>query len=392
MIRRNPTFSRLKGSYLFPEIEKKKQAYLRAHPHAGLINLGIGDTSLPLPAVVAEKMAQTSYAMARAETYQGYGPSEGLVELRERIVKTFYDASFTLEEMFISDGSKSEMGRLQLLLGSGLTVGVQDPVYPVFVDANLLSGAEQIVLLPCLPENGFFPDLTLATQCDVIYFCSPHNPTGIASRYEQLEELVQFAGENGCLIIYDAAYASFISEGDFPRSIYEVSGAKEVAIEVGSFSKLAGFTGIRLGWTIVPKELKYAGGNSVLSDFRRLIHTVFNGPSRIAQAGGMAALTPEGMDAIEKNIATYLGNAALIKAGIEAMGASVYGGEASPYVWAYFEGKESWALFEELLEEFQMVSIPGSGFGPSGEGFVRLSSFCSRSEAEEVGKMCTANL
>ena len=387
MIRRNPTFSRLKGNYLFPEIEKRKQAYLCAHPDAQLINLGIGDTSLPLSAVVAEEMAQISYAMARDESYRGYGPSEGLEELRERILNTFYDASFTLDEVFISDGSKSEIGRLQLLLGSGLIVGVQDPVYPVFVDANVLSGADRIIYLPCLPENGFFPDLTLAVQCDVIYFCSPHNPTGIASHYEQLEELVHFSKANECLIIYDSAYASFVTNGDYPRSIYDIPGAREVAIEVGSFSKLAGFTGIRLGWTVVPKELKYDKGGAVLPDFRRLIHTVFNGPSRIAQAGGMAALTPEGMEAIEKNIADYLENAALIKEGIQAMGARVYGGEVSPYVWASFEGRGSWQLFEELLEKFHVVTIPGSGFGPSGEGFVRLSSFCLTAQAQAFGKI-----
>ena len=197
-----------------------------------------------------------------------------------------------------------------------------------------------------LPENGFFPDLTPAASCDVIYFCSPHNPTGEAASYDQLEQLVDFARENGCLIIYDSAYASFVAKGGFPRSIYELPGAKEVAIEVGSFSKLAGFTGIRLGWKIVPIELKYVDGGSILSDFRRLIHTVFNGPSRIAQAGGMAALTPEGLDGIGKNIATYLENASIIKESFERMGARVYGGGASPYVWAQFEGKKSWHLFD----------------------------------------------
>ncbi len=391
MIRRNPTFSKLKGSYLFPEIEKRKAAYLSSHPGAELLNFGIGDTTLPLPKVVAEAMARRALEMGGIDSYAGYGPSEGLLELRTSVVRAFYDASFTEEEVFISDGAKSEIGRLQLLLGQGLRVAVQDPVYPVFVDANILSGTRDMVLLPCLPENGFFPDLKPAVGCDVIYFCSPHNPTGVACSFEQLETLVSFAKENGLLIIYDSAYASFVSQGGFPRSIYEVPGAKEVAIEVGSFSKLAGFTGVRLGWTVVPKELQYVDGGAILPDFRRLIHTVFNGPSRISQEGGLAALTREGMQGIEKNITTYLENASLIKRGMEAMGAKVYGGKASPYVWALFEGRRSWDLFEELLNDFQMVTIPGRGFGPSGEGFVRLSSFCMREDALKIGRIILNN-
>lgn len=384
MIRRNEAFSQLKGSYLFPEIEKRKQAYLARHPRAQLINLGIGDTSLPLPSVVAEAMARAAHSMGSYEGYRGYGPSEGLEELRAAVSQVFYGGSFGVDEVFISDGAKSDIARLQLLFGRGLSVAVQDPVYPVFVEASILSGAREIVLLPCLPENDFFPDLTPASQCDVIYFCSPHNPTGVASTEAQLKDLVAFAAKNRVLIIYDSAYASFISGRDLPRSIYEVPGAKEVAIEVGSFSKVAGFTGVRLGWIVVPKELKYAEGGAVLPDFRRLIHTIFNGPSRIAQMGGLAVLTPQGMEGVAKNRDLYLENAAIIKGSFEAFGARVYGGVVSPYVWSYFAGRLSWDLFNEFLEELGIVTIPGSGFGASGEGFIRLSSFCPSESALEV--------
>ncbi len=387
MIRRNQTFARLEGSYLFPEIERRKEAFRATHPEAELINLGIGDASLPVPAVVAEAMAQKSLEMALPESFSGYGPSEGLKELRKRIAHIFYRDDFSLDEVFVSDGSKSEMCRLQALLGVGLKVGVQNPVYPVFVDSSIIFDAKEIVSLPCLPENNFFPELRQAAGCDLIYFCSPNNPTGVVYSKEHLEELVAFAIENRVLIIYDAAYSPFIQQGEHPRSIYEIEGAKEVAIEVCSYSKLAGFTGIRLGWTIVPKELRYADGGPILPDWRRIVQTLFNGASRISQAGGLAALTTEGLQGIEENIAIYLESARILKEALVAQGISVFGGDSSPYIWAHFPGKTSWDLFEEFLEELHIVTIPGSGFGTSGEGFVRLSAFCSYSDAVKAAEV-----
>lgn len=390
MIRRNPTFSRLQGSYLFPEIEKRKAAYLANHPEADLLNFGIGDATLPLPQVVVDAMERKVQEMASREGFAGYGPAIGLDALRQKIAEVVYGGSIAYEEIVISDGILSDIGRLQPLFGAGKRVAVQDPSYPAYVDASVIGGASEILYLPSLPENGFFPDLKGAEGCDVLYFCSPNNPTGVACTYEQLEELVAFAKREGCLIVFDAAYAAFIRKGEAPTSIYDIPGARAVAIELGSFSKMAGFTGIRLGWSVVPRELRYAEGGSLLEDWQRLVATFFNGASRISQAGGMAVLTPEGLQAARKSVDYYLENARYLKEAMAAMGAQVYGGELAPYVWARFEGRRSWDLFEELLHAFHMVTIPGSGFGPTGEGFVRLSSFCTRQEAERMGKQFMA--
>ncbi len=387
MISRHKPFEVLKTNYLFSEIERRERLFLKSHPQVKLLNMGIGDASLPIPKCVAEAMARKALEMAEPSGFRGYGPSEGLEELRSALSTSYYKNRVVCEEIFVSDGANSELCRLLALFGRGRKVALQDPAYPVYAEGSLLFEAAGITPLPCTPENRFFPDLSIARGCDLLFFCSPNNPTGVAYTKEQLQELVAFAHANNQILLYDVAYAPFVRQSSLPRSIYEIDGAKEVAIEVGSFSKLVGFTGIRLGWTVVPKELKYKDGGSVLSDYRRLMHTLFNGASRIVQAGGVAALSKEGVQATDELIDHYLGNALLIKKGLGKMGAALYGGEAAPYVWARFPKGTSWELFDALLHQRGIVSIPGSGFGACGEGFLRFSAFCSRADAKRLVAM-----
>lgn len=295
----------------------------------------------------------------------------------------------------MSDGSKCDIGRLQMMFGNQVTSAVQDPSYPVYVDTSVMMGQtklmddaskqyEGIVYMKCGPENGFFPDLDSAERADVVYFCSPNNPTGAAATKEQLTKLVAWAKERGSIIVFDAAYAPFIRSKDVPKSIYEIPGAEEVAIEVNSLSKYAGFTGVRLGWTIVPKALKFADGTPVANDYNRVMCTAFNGASNIVQAGALAALEPAGLAEIEKLIDYYMGNAKILKDTMLDLGFKVHGGDDAPYVFVDLEGKSSWDMFSELLETAEVVTIPGAGFGPGGEGFLRLSAFAPRDACEEA--------
>ena len=313
MIRRNQNFVKLPGSYLFPQINQRKKEFLAKNPDAALISLGIGDTTEPLPAVISNALAEAANRLGTKEGYNGYGAEQGREDLRSRIAEAIYKGKVQPDEVFISDGAKCDIGRLQLLFGHGISIAVQDPAYPVYVEGSILHGVETVFFLPCRPENGFFPDLSKTPRTDLIYFCSPNNPTGAVATREQLEELIAFAKENRSLIIFDAAYANYIQDPDLPRSIYEIDGAQEVAIETSSFSKLAGFTGVRLGWTIIPHALKYEDGSSVRADWNRLTTTIFNGASNIAQHGGLAVLAEEGSREIEQIINYYLENARLIK-------------------------------------------------------------------------------
>ncbi len=299
--------------------------------------------------------------------------------------------------MFVSDGSKCDIGRLQMMFGSGTTTAVQDPSYPVYVDTSVIMGQtgqmddgkkqyEGIVYMPCNPSNDFFPDLKSTPRADVIYFCSPNNPTGAAATRAQLQQLVDWANANGSIIVFDAAYAPFIKSDDVPKSILEIPGARTCAIEVNSFSKYAGFTGVRLGWTVIPKELTFADGSPVAADFNRIMTTAFNGASNIVQQGALAALDPEGLKEIAKLIDYYMGNAAMLRSTMEEIGLKVHGGTNAPYVFVDLEGKSSWDMFSKILEEAQVVTIPGAGFGPGGEGFLRLSAFAPRDACEEACK------
>ena len=331
------------------------------------------------------------------EGYSGY-QDEGLLALREKISSVFYGGQFSAGEVFISDGAKCDIGRLQLLFGAGTPAAVQDPSYPVYVDGSVFTGAagawagsgyNGITYMPCTAENDYFPDLSQLPPNCLIYFCSPNNPTGAVANRSQLETLVNTAQKNGSIIIFDAAYSVYIRDSELSKSIFEIEGARTCAIEVNSFSKSAGFTGVRLGWTVVPKELKYAGGESVNSDWARITSTVFNGASNIAQAGGLAALDDEGQKEIRALCDFYLGNAKLIRAALGKLGVSCVGGDNSPYIWARFpghgtEGRDSWEVFSEILEKCQIVTTPGSGFGPAGQSFIRFSAFGHRADVEEA--------
>jgi len=297
--------------------------------------------------------------------------------------------------VFVSDGAKCDIARLQLMLGAQVVTAVQDPSYPVYVDTAVMMGQtgevdpatsqfNNIVYMPCNPANGWFPDLASLPHADVIHFCSPNNPTGACATREQLTQLVEHALAKGSIIIFDAAYAPFIRTEGTPKSIYEIPGAEKCAIEVNSFSKYAGFTGVRLGWTIVPDGLTYADGSKVRDDYNRVMSTAFNGASNIVQGGGMACLDPEGLAEIQALISYYLENAQILKQCAEDCGFEVHGGENAPYVFVDLKGASSWDMFSKILSEAQVVTIPGAGFGPGGEGFLRLSAFASRANCIEA--------
>lgn len=393
MVARNSGLSNLKAGYLFPEIGRRRRAFAAAHPEAKIISLGIGNTTEPLTPHIDAGLVAGAKSLGTASGYSGYGDEQGLTSLRERIATVFYGGRIAAEEVFVSDGAKCDIGRLQLLFGRDTAVAVQDPSYPVYVDGSVLVGAAGawqesgyagICYLPCHAGNGYFPDLSRLPAGGLVYFCSPNNPTGAVADRAQLAALVAAARRCGAIIIYDAAYAEYIRDPALPKSIFEIDGARECAIEVNSFSKPIGFTGVRLGWTVVPKGLAYAGGESVWSDWNRICTTVFNGASNIAQLGGLAALEPAGLAEMRGLTDFYLGNAALIGAALRKLGISCIGGDNAPYLWAHFPGRSSWDVFTEILEKCHVVTTPGSGFGPAGEGFVRFSAFGHRTDVEEA--------
>lgn len=398
MISRNPNIARLRAGYLFPEIARRRREFAASHPEdparpeTRIISLGVGNTTEPVLPVTCAGLVEGARRLAAAETYTGY-TDEGLVELREGISNAFYKGAFSPDEVFVSDGAKCDIGRLQLLFGAGTRAAVQDPSYPVYVDGSVLAGAAGdwtgagyggITYLPCTPDNSYFPDLSLLPSGSLFYFCSPNNPTGATADRDRLAALVETALKKKCLVVFDAAYAEYITDPALPKTIFEIDGAAECAIEVNSFSKPAGFTGVRLGWTVVPKALKYSGGESVNADWARVMGTVFNGASNIAQAGGIAALSPEGRKEIRELCGFYLGNAKLIRAALDKLGISSTGGDNSPYIWARFPGEDSWDVFERILERCRIVTTPGSGFGPSGQSFIRFSAFGHRAGIEEA--------
>jgi len=392
MIQRNPCVANLKAGYLFPEIAKRRREYAGAHPGAKIISLGVGNTTEPILPHVNNGLVEGAKRLGTLEGYSGY-QDEGLQSLREKISAVFYGGKFNANEIFISDGAKCDIGRLQLLFGKSTPVAVQDPSYPVYVDGSVLVGAaggaadsgyKGIVYLPCTAANGFFPDLSRLPSKSLLYFCSPNNPTGAVADREQLTALVKTCLEKSSLVVFDAAYSEYVRDPKLPKSIYEIEGSRQCAIEVNSFSKTAGFTGVRLGWTVVPAELKYEGGESVNADWSRVCSTIFNGASNIAQAGGLAALDDEGLKEIRGLTDFYLGNAKLIREALKSLGIESVGGDNSPYIWAYFPGKDSWEVFSQILEKCQVVTTPGAGFGPAGNGYIRFSAFGHRADVEEA--------
>lgn len=380
MTQRNENLKLLSPNYLFPEINRRKQLFLQQFPHASLISLGIGDTTEPLPLPISEGLAAVAHQLGTREGYSGYGPEQGYIDLRVRIAARIYHDQVSADDIFISDGAKCDIGRLQQLFGSQLTIAVQDPAYPVYVDGSLIQGVKQIFYLACTPENNFWPDWERAPRTDLIYICSPNNPTGTVATRKQLEELVALARKNRSIIIFDAAYGNYVKDPSLPCSIFQIEGADEVAIEVNSFSKLAGFTGVRLSWTVVKEALRYDDGASVKADWKRVMSTIFNGASNISQAGGLAVLSDKGLEEIKKLTSFYLENAALIKEVLVSKGWQVFGGDHAPFLWVRFLGRDSWDVFQELLSKTHIISTPGSGFGRAGNGFIRFSAFGHRDQ------------
>lgn len=394
-VQRNSNFAKLQAGYLFPEIARRRNAYLAENPDANIISLGIGDTTQPIPDHILTGLIGSAESLGKKESYSGYGAEQGRGELREKIASVLYEGRIKPEEVFVSDGAKCDIARLQMMFGSEVVTAVQDPSYPVYVDTAVMMGQtgtmdkevsqfDNIVYMACKPENDFFPDLASLPPADVIYFCSPNNPTGAVATREQLTALVEHANSKGSIIVFDAAYAPFIRNKDIPKSIYEIPGAETCAIEVNSFSKYAGFTGVRLGWTVVPNALKFADGHPVRDDYNRVMTTAFNGASNVVQGGGLQCLDPEGMAEIQTLIEYYLENAKILREAVTACGFESYGGVDSPYVYVDLKGASSWETFSKILETAQVVTIPGAGFGPGGEGFLRLSAFASRENCIEA--------
>lgn len=385
----NPNYEKIAAGYLFPEIARRTRAFLDANPSAEVMKLGIGNTTEPLQPSVIGGLREGVMRLSSVETYTGYGDdSLGEPELREAIAKRYaaYGAQIDPDEVCVSDGAKSDSANIQSIFGVDNIVAVQDPAYPVYVDSNVIAGRtglaidgqyEGLVYMPCTEENFFFPELP-ENKVDLIYLCSPNNPTGTVATHKQLKKFIDYAREHQAVIIFDAAYAAFISDDSLPRSIYEVEGAKECAIEVNSFSKEAGFTGVRLGWTIVPHDLvcEDAEPRKLHRLWSRRQNTMFNGASNIVQHGGLAALSEDGQAECRRTIEYYMRNAKMIRKGVESVGITAYGGINAPYIWMKCpNGMSSWEFFDKLLSEAHVVGTPGSGFGPSGEGFFRLSAF-----------------
>lgn len=394
---RNANLAKLQAGYLFPEIGRRRRAYLEENPGADIISLGIGDTTQPIPDHICSGLREGAAKLGTQEGYSGYGAEQGMGQLRDKIATVLYDGNVKPQEVFVSDGAKCDISRLQQVFGADVTIAVQDPSYPVYVDTAVMIGQtgaydegksqfKGIQYMRCTAENDFFPDLSAVERTDLIFFCSPNNPTGAAATREQLTQLVAFAKKNGSILIYDAAYAPFINNPAVPASIFEIPGARGCAIEVNSFSKYAGFTGVRLGWVVVPDELKFSDGSPVRNDFNRIMTTCFNGASNISQAGGLACLDESGRKEIKGLIDYYLGNAAILRETMTELGFNVYGGTDAPYIWVGFPGESSWDVFSEILAKAQVVTIPGAGFGPAGEGYLRLSAFAPREACVEACK------
>lgn len=388
MVSVNENYLKLQGSYLFSEIAKRVNAYSAANPDKKVIRLGIGDVTQPLAPAIIEALHKAVDEMADAATFRGYAPDLGYEFLRNAIAENDYKVrgcDIAPDEIFVSDGAKSDSGNIQEIFGTDNRIAVCDPVYPVYVDTNVMAGRtgtfdkekgiwSDVIYMPCTKENGFSPELPKETP-DLIYLCFPNNPTGAAITKEKLQEWVDYANKNGSVIIYDAAYEAYISEENVPHSIYECEGARECAIELHSFSKNAGFTGVRLGYTVIPKDLK-RGGTSLHALWARRHGTKYNGAPYIVQRAGEAVYSPEGKAQLKEQVAYYMKNAAYILEGLKNAGYSVSGGVNAPYIWMKTpEGMDSWAFFDHLLHEANVVGTPGVGFGPNGEGYFRLTAF-----------------
>ncbi len=393
----NHNYEKLQGSYLFSETAKRAAAFQQAHPDRRLIRLGIGDVTLPLAPAVTDAMHRAVDEMGREKTFRGYAPEQGYEFLRSVIAEKDYRARgchISADEIFISDGAKCDCGNIQEIFSGDVTVAVCDPVYPVYLDTNVMAGRTGdyspetgcyggVTYMPCTLENGFLPRIP-EKMPELVYLCFPNNPTGAAISKGELQKWVDAANESGSILLYDAAYEAYITEEGIPHSIYECEGAKTCAIEFRSFSKNAGFTGVRLGFTVVPEELVREGVSLRQLWFRRQ-GTKYNGTPYIVQRAGEAVYTPDGQRQIRAQIDYYIENAAVIREGLLACGYEASGGVNSPYIWMKTpDGLTSWEFFDRLLNEAGVIGTPGSGFGPSGEGYFRLTAFGNRENTLEA--------
>ena len=396
----NEHFLKLPDNYLFADVAKKVNAFKVSHPHADVISLGIGDVTRPLCPAVTEAMHRAVDEMATREGFHGYGPEQGYQFLREAIVKNdFLPRGIHLDpsEIFVNDGAKSDTGNIQELVRWDNSIGVTDPIYPVYIDSNVMIGRagvldegrwSNVTYLPCTAENNFVPQLP-DRRVDIIYLCYPNNPTGTVISKEELRKWVNYALKNDTLIFYDAAYEAYIQDPDIPHSIYEIKGAKKVAVEFHSYSKTAGFTGVRCGYTVVPKEVTAStleGKRIALNPlWNRRQCTKFNGTSYISQRAAEATYTPEGKAQIRETIAYYMDNARTMRRTLTDLGLEVFGGENAPYIWVKVpNGEGSWRFFEHMLYNAHVVCTPGVGFGPSGEGYIRLTAFGNHEDCAEA--------
>ncbi|MFX4263459.1 LL-diaminopimelate aminotransferase [Pelotomaculum propionicicum] len=401
MARVNENYLKLPGSYLFSEIARRVNHFKKDNPDVDIIRLGIGDVTQPLPPAVIEAMKKAVEEMGRQETFRGYGPEQGYEFLSEKIIENDFrprGVELAVDEVFISDGAKSDTANFQEIFGIDNVLAVSDPVYPVYVDSNVMAGRtgtvngqgqfEKIVYLPCTEENGMKPPLPGA-RVDMIYLCFPNNPTGMTISRDELKVWVDYARENRSVILFDAAYEAYIREDGVPHSIFEIEGAREVAVEFRSFSKTAGFTGTRCAYTIVPKEVKAYDGSgrahSLNPLWLRRQTTKFNGVSYPVQAGAAAVFTDEGKKQVRETIDYYMENARIIRKGLEEAGYKVFGGVNAPYIWLKTPGNmKSWDFFDKLMREVNVVGTPGAGFGSHGEGYFRLTAFATRANTERA--------
>jgi len=408
MARINENYLKLQGSYLFAEIAKRVSNFKSENPDADIIKLGIGDVTKPLAPAVIKGLHAAVDEMAEEETFRGYGPEQGYDFLIEKIIENDFKphgVELEIDEVFVSDGSKSDVGNIQEILGTDNIVAITDPVYPVYLDSNVMAGRtgvykdgkfENIVYMPCNAENGFVPELP-KEKVDMIYLCIPNNPTGTTLAKAELKKWVDYAKENKAIILFDAAYEAFIQEADIPHSIYEIEGAKDVAIEFRSFSKTAGFTGTRCAYTVVPKTVVAytASGepHSLNKLWNRRQTTKFNGVPYVIQKAAEAVYSPEGQKQVKETINYYMTNAKIIREGLESIGLQVFGGVNAPYIWLKTPNNmDSWTFFDMLLTKAHIVGTPGTGFGPSGAGYFRLSAFGSRENTEQAIERIKAKL
>lgn len=410
MAKINENYDKLAAGYLFPEITKRTKAFQAANPGVQIYRLGIGNTTEPLPPSIIAGLKLGVEKLANVGTYSGYGDEQGDERLRKAIAEKHYGRyglSIDPLEVFVSDGAKCDAANIQQIFGLDNVVAVQDPAYPVYVDTNVASGRtgtfdkekgvyDELFYMPCIEENEFMPNTPCdpskpaGWKADLIYLCSPNNPTGAVMTRGKLRKFVNYARLAESVIIFDAAYSEFIKDSSFPKTIYEIEGAKECAIEIQSFSKSAGFTGVRLGWSVVPKSVMGGKANAL---WNRRSTTFFNGASNIVQEGGLAALTDQGRFECNQVIDYYMSNAEIIRKGLDAKGIRHFGGTNAPFIWMQTPGKmKSWDFFDKILNEAHVVCTPGAGFGPSGEGYVRLSSFGHKENIKKAVDSVVKNL